>query len=634
MPIVSRKDFDKVVAYLSKQQALGFDCETLGLKYVDRLFSIIFADSQDGYYFNFNTYSELHSDFILPREWIKKLSPIFSKEDLTLFIHNAKFDAIRMHLEGVEISAKLWCTYAHERVIKNDLFPESEYSLAACALRNLKKEKDPRVEEYIQRNKLFTKVKIPGKKKEDTLLHFDKVPFDMISSYAIQDAKLHLELGLWQQRELIGLATIFRRTDESEGIAFLAGNERMLTKTCLKMETKGILLDVDYTREALREESEFLEELKQEFEELTSLEYSDGPKVLKEAFKKLNLAPGKTEKGNDSFAADVLEAMKNPVADLVNRIRSLERRVGTYFSSFLYMMDSNGVLHPNMKQAGTETGRFSYSQPNLQNVPKEDEPEDQDRKYHVRECFKPRDGFTFVSIDYEQQEFRVLLDYAGETKLIKKVLAGADVHQATAELCKITRKQAKGVGFATLYGVGLDKLAEMLGVSRQEASEIREAFFGTLPKVKSLINRVQNSALRVENTINWAGRVMWMNNKDFAYKKVNHLIQSSCADVIKIAMNRLAIEMAESRGYSVLQVHDELLFELPPEEYELIPMIQETMESIYKPRNGMILTTSVAHSLKGWGHRQMIKGAPTDGRGKTKGISGSGGRPHALHNSD
>jgi DNA polymerase-1 len=269
------------------------------------------------------------------------------------------------------------------------------------------------------------------------------------------------------------------------------------------------------------------------------------------------------------------------------------------------------VVRANMRQAGTETGRFSYSNPNLQNLPKEDEPEDLQKPYLVRGCFTPRAGMVYVAKDYEQQEYRLMLDYAGATKLIDAVMGGMDVHQATAQLVGVTRKQAKTLNFAILYGAGADTIAAQLGIPRIEAQHLKDKYFSRIPEVERLIWNVTMTGKQRGYVRNWFGRKCYIANPQWAYILPNHLIQGGCADVIKIAMNRIQAKIEEDKVpvYMLLNVHDELLFEMDPSYIGYVDeVITPIMEQVYTPKRGMKLTTSSSHSFKSYSAKDMVKG--------------------------
>lgn len=227
-------------------------------------------------------------------------------------------------------------------------------------------------------------------------------------------------------------------------------NEMRLIPTCFRMEEAGIKLDVGYTLKALEHENALIKLGMQEFKQLTGREYQDSNKLFAEVFKESGDAFPTTEKGNPSFNADSLEAINTPVANAIKRIREHEKRAGTYYSSFLHFVANDGRIHASINQSGTTTGRFSYSNPNLQNLSKEDEEEDKTKPYVVRGCFVTDPGFNFVSLDYSQVEYRLMLDYAGETEIIRQVNEGADLHQAMADMVGISRNYAKTLNFACI----------------------------------------------------------------------------------------------------------------------------------------------------------------------------------------
>lgn len=611
--IVTRQDVDKIIDSLRSSEERGLDTETTGLTQDDRIFSLIIACADETYYFNFNEYYEpdFQPEFILDaRHVYQRLNAeVFSNPESTWYIHNAKFDMRMVFKEACTIAGRVWCSFAVERVLQNNLFGKDAYKLSGLAARR-GLAKDEAVEEFIKKHKLITKVSIPGKKKIVELKHFDRVPFDIIAPYGIKDGHLHRTIGMMQVKELAELEA--KKPAYHPSFYPVVENEIKLTKTLFRMEDRGVMIDKPFVAKALEYELDCVRQAEKTFFEHTGEAFTDSNKPLALIFDRLGEKYPTTAKGNPSFAADVLEEMTSPVAALINKIRYHDKRAGTYYSSFLHFADSNDVIHADARQAGTETGRLSYRDPNLQNVPKEDEPEDEATLYHVRQSFIPRPGHFFYSKDYRQQEFRMMLDYAGELALIKAINEGADVHEATAQLCGITRKQAKTINFGLLYGMGVEKLAAALGLTVRQAKELKKLYFARLPKVRDFINLVIAAGESRGYIYNWAGRRCHVARRDWAYILPNHLIQGGCADVIKFAMNEIDEYLIANRLQTriLLQVHDELLIECPENEAEVIEPIGAIMEKIYKPQNGMLLTTSTEHSFKSWGYRDKQQGTP------------------------
>jgi DNA polymerase-1 len=612
--IVSRKDFKKIVKRLSRSGDYGLDTETTGVRRTDELFSIILADAEDGYYFSFNDAPDhlgnlVPEEYRLPRRWIEDLAPIFDNEKSLFFIHNAKFDLRMLSKEGSCILGAVHCTEAMERVLKNDL-PDGAYNLAACAERR-GWAKDESVEEYMRKHKLIDRVPVAGKSGLVELWHMDQVPFQITSVRGIGDAVLHRQIGLDQLAQL-------KKLDEAAPLGHpsfepLIQNERRFTKTLFRMEEVGMHLDRDFTERSYKHTEGLAEAAKQKFQKETGLPFSDDAKTLVEAFRKFNIELPKTPTGKPCTNKAVLEALENPIADLIREIRGPQKLISTYYSSFLMYADESNLVHPNIRQGGTRTGRLSYWEPNLQNLPKEDDPDDQFREFLVRRCFVPLNSeWALVPIDFRQQEFKLMADYAGEKGIIDACMAGMDFHEATAQLLGITRKQAKTINFGLLYGMGVGKLAKSLGVSLEEAYTLKAIYFEKLPKVKEFIENVRNVAAKRGYIRNWFGFRNICASSEFSYKMPNALIQGGCGQLIRIASNRLDDYIIENRlrAHMTAQIHDEILFQVPKDEFHHVPEFKRIMESVYKPRNGLLLDCDVEHSFKSWAKWDMQKGLP------------------------
>jgi len=601
--LVTRSNFQEIVGKFSAPGSYGLDSESSGLKWSDTFFAIILSDKTDEYYFNFWPYDGLPEENVIPRDWLTQIAPIFLIKESTWFMSDAKFD---MRMLGVPFESKVHCIQAVERVLYNNLFPaEAEYGLRRMAERR-GMAKDDSVGAYIAENKLFTTEIVPGKKQAHKLKRFYDVPFDIMLTYGLMDARLALDIGLDQTQALSEITLLPGQPDQY----IIVNNEILLTKSLLQMEAHGIRLNVEYTKAALANEEAIVARHKKDFEKATGLTFIDGRSCLVEAFSKLGEKIPKTALGNASFNEAALEGMTTPVAQMVNTIRKHTKRANTYYSSYLHYADINADIHVNFRQMGTETGRLSCWQPNMQNCPKEDNKEDHDVAYPVRGCFIPRDEHCFVAIDYSAQEYRLMLDYSGEKDLIDRVNQGLDLHQSIADMVGVTRKQAKTLSFAILYGAGISKLAVMLGIGEHEASLLREKYFSRLPKVMDFINTVTIVGERRGFIWNWAGRKLGLTSSEFAYILPNHLIQGGAADTAKMAMNKIHVFLHEKKSKMLLQIHDELLFEIHKEEFHLIEPIKQIMESIYPPKNGLPLTVDVSHSWKSWAYRDMLKGLP------------------------
>lgn len=590
--LVTRENFRQVIDLLSSPAPRAIDTETTGLMAYknDYLFSIIIADASSEYYFNFYAYKDLEEKYILPREWLKEFSRPFNIKDSLWFGHNFKFDLHMLAREGLLIAGTLHCTQAIARVEYN---AHLKYSLDECAKR-INLAKDDAVEEYISKNKLYDWEIIPGKKQRNKLKFFTKVPFEIMHKYGEKDARVTYELGISQVTSINNFSN--RIPSNLMGPNNVMHNERQFTRTCFEIEKTGVLVNLKYCKEAAEYEALNMKKASDEFLRMTGVKFVNSAKVLAPIFKEYGETFPKTDKGNDRFDKHTLDGFKSPVALLVKDYRKAEKRAA-YFYSYIYYADKNGVIHADIKQSGTESGRVSYGNPNFQNVPKRGE---DDSKYPVRRAVIPRPGYVLYMLDYDSLEYKMMVDYAAEMDLVKKMNAGLDIHVACQELMGLSdRNTAKTMNFLKLYGGGAQKLADALGITLQESRALSQKYWERLPKVADFIQRVSQTAKNRGYIINWFGRVCQFPNSQFAYAAPNHLIQGGCADMVKKAMNNLSDFLKDKKSRMIIQVHDELIFEIHESEQYLVPVIKNIMETAY-PYKHVPLTCSVEYSEKSW----------------------------------
>lgn len=581
---VSLTTLDSAIKDLETHSVYGLDTETTGLLWSDRLFNLIIATKDTEYVFTFEQNGTVPEEFLLDKKTtLTKLMHIFSDASKKWRISNAKFDLRMLHHDGVHLAGIVVCLHAMGRIYKNNRLGYRPYSLESQAHDYIKASKDDAVLKYIKKHKLTSHLKIPGKGKIYERLHFDRVPYDVMSVYSATDGRLHYDLGEFFQCNL------------SPDLLDVANIECAVTKAASAMEIKGIKINRVYTQSAFAYEEGLIRESMESFRATTGLVYDNKKATLIKVFESEGATIPLTDKGNPSMTDEVLEEIDSPAAQVVRRIRGHEKRLSTYYSSFLFFADQEDVIHADFVQSGTETGRFSCRDPNLQNLPKEDEEEDGTKPFWVRGCFQPRPGFMFSSIDYKQQEFRMLADYAGEIALIKRILGGEDVHTVTAEMAGITRSQAKTLNFGLIYGMGTAKLARSLGISLNEARDLKLRYFARFPRIEMLLKEVAKRGTTRGFIRTWTGRRQHLSSPDYAYILPNHLIQGGCGDVIKIAINKHFAMPEYGLMPIVSTIHDELVFEHRPEHIDLLTPVRTMMESIYRPQNGMILQTD--HSI-------------------------------------
>lgn len=564
-----------MLEHLVKAKKFSLDTETTGLDWTDRAFAVTVSTKEKDFYF----------------EDIRLIKHLFHLPMEVIMI-NAKYD-MRM------IELPFYSPWVIRdigilgRILSNDEISIKAYSLNNLSKKYLGKEKDDRVEAYIKAYQCTEDRYTKYTKERYTNKRFDMVERTLLQEYAMKDSRLTFDL----------YSTMLERADEDDRRVF--DNECALLHVTYKMEMEGIKLNEEYAELALEAESQHLQKTKEKFQVFTGVEYENKKSVLIPLFEKGGETISHTAKGNPRLTDDDLESFTFPAARLVQKIRYHEKRISTYYTSYLDLVDDKGFIHPEIVQHGTATGRFSYKNPNLQNCVK-DEPEE--NKYTVRGCFVPsQKDNIFLSLDYSQQEYRVLMDYAAEKRIIKDIMEGKDVHQAVADMVKVTRKKAKLINFLTLYGGGVAKLATALEIPINDAKIIKENYFLAMPGVDKLISDVIAASRRRGYVKNWFGRKLRA-QYDFAYTAPNHLIQGGCGDVLKIAMCKIHERLKNTGIIMRLQVHDQLVFEGAHEElsntYADLCMI---MQDAYPPKNGMKLSTDASYSEISFAERDMKK---------------------------
>lgn len=566
---------------------LAIDTETTGLSETDKAFAVIVAKANQVFYFD---------ERVVPNVFAM-LNEVLMTTPSRYVMQNAKFDLRMLQTVGIDLTKSiLYQVYdivSLARLVRND---HLKYNLEAQAVRfGHRKLSDVIKKEIKEKNLYEIRRNFFGEEEEHP--RYDMVDIDLMCEYACQDARLTFDLYAHYLKQL--------NDDELN----LAAGEALLNNVCFRMERIGVKIDVQKVYACMALDSEALEVQEARFKLLTGKDFVNSGKAIQSVLKyTLPL----TDKGNSKADADTLEEVSplvehpadRDIIECILKMREHEKRISTYYRNYLNMMDKDKVIHPQMHIAGTRTGRFSYSDPNLQNIPKEEGAGESDLT--IRECFIPRDGRVFVSLDYSQMEYRLAADYAGETRVIEAVMNGADFHQATADMVGVQRKQAKTLNFAVLYGAGIDKIARMLSTTVTAAKQLKLTYFMNLSAIERLIDGVIRTGKSRGYVFNWVGRKLYA-DAEFAYALPNHLIQSSGADVVKEAMRRIYNHPDLGNLWMVLQVHDQLVFELTEEELKYVPMIKQIMEEVYVAKNGIKLTVDVSISRRSFAEKHMEK---------------------------
>jgi DNA polymerase-1 len=372
--------------------------------------------------------------------------------------------------------------------------------------------------------------------------------------------------------------------------------EMRLVPILAEIENVGIGVDCDMLREFSKSLSVQIKQLEMRVHEAAGEEFNIGsPQQLgKILYEKLGLQAGKKTKTGYATGVEVLQQLA-PESEVVRDVlawRELTKLRSTYADSLPGYVDEDERIHTTYAQHIAATGRLSSNDPNLQNIPIRTE-----LGREIRKAFVPAEGFKFASLDYSQIELRFLAHYCGEPALVNAFTTGEDVHAATASLMwnepvesvgSAHRRYAKMLNYAVLYGVTDFGLANQLGgeFSVKEARGLIDSYFERFPKVREYIENTKAEARSKGFTTTLTGRRRYFpdihagNRIARAYAErqaMNAPLQGGSADMIKLAMIDIAKLLRGRRTRMVLQVHDELLFEFPEEERDLLPELQEAM---------------------------------------------------------
>lgn len=529
---------------------------------------------------------------LAPSKILGALKPIFENPKKGFYGHNVKYDLHLLKNVGIDLKRLSFDTILASYILNAH---ERRHNLDYLALTE------------------FEKVKIPiqdliGKGKGQ--LSMREVSLEKISEYACEDADYTLRLKKKFEAEL-----------KERGLySLLVDLELKLTPVLARMERHGIFLDKDKLSPLKDSVIEQLDNLSKEIMEMAGEEFNLGsPKQLSHIlYEKMGIHPPKKTETGFSTDADVLEklSLDYPICMKILEWRSLEKLRSTYIEKLpLDINPRDSRVHPTFNQAVAATGRLSCQDPNLQNIPVRTE-----LGREIRAAFRPeKKGWSYLSADYSQIELRLLAHLSGDKALIEAFEHNEDIHQRTAaevmgvqldQVTKEMRRQAKAVNFGILYGQGDFGLARELGISRKEANDHIRRYFERFPTVKIFIETCKEEARKTGRAKTLTGRerlIPEINSKNQMIRSqaerlaVNTPLQGTSADLIKFAMIRIdqKLKELETLGYMILQIHDELLFEIPDEE---IPLFQELvpryMQSVYDLKVPLIADVAIGKNWK------------------------------------
>ncbi|MEL7646013.1 MAG: DNA polymerase I [Anaerolineaceae bacterium] len=562
-------------AELAKASCLSFDTETTSTDpMLAELVGIsLAADPSKGYYF---PVGHTRGKQLARDEVFQALQPLLENPDISKVGHNSKYDLICLEQAGFRVAPISFDTMLAEWLVN----PVSRN----LGLKNLV---------WVRLGAEMTHIEelIGSGKKQ---LSMAEVPIEKAAPYAAADAVMTLRLVEPLQDELTShKADRLNRDLEVKLIPVLAD-----------MEQKGILLDVgmfkgfaqELNGQIQRIEDSIYARVGEPFNINSTQQLSD---VL---FKRLGLEPPdrsrKTSSGKLSTAAGVLEGMRgqHPVIDEILEYRELTKLKSTYVDALPQQVNpKTGRIHTSFNQAGTVTGRIASQNPNLQNIPTRTE-----LGRRVRQGFIAAPGTILLSIDYSQIELRIMAHISQDEAMLEAFRQGQDIHAATAaaiynipleKVAKNQRRHAKAINFGLIYGMSAFGLTRATELTLAEAENYIKAYFDHFPKVKAWLDNTRVLAAKKGYVETLLGRRRYFPNlqtgTNYAMRQreereaINAPIQGTAADIIKLAMIALPDTFAKARlkGCMLLQVHDELIFEVPEMEVaETIAAAKSVME--------------------------------------------------------
>lgn len=503
--------------------------------------------------------------------------PVYENPKILKVGQNLKYDLTVLANYGIHLSGPLFDTMLAHYLIQPELRHNMDY-LAEIYLNY----KTIHIEELI------------GPKGRGQKNMGDLEPKD-IYKYACEDADVTLRL-------MKPLAEELRKNRLEEVFQNI---EMPLMPVLARMERNGVVLDTETLKEVENDFTLRLQTLEKDIYELAGHEFTiNSPRQVGEVlFGELKLSEKvkKTKSGQYSTSEEVLRDLhsKHPIVQKILDYRGLKKLLSTYVEALPKLINpATGHIHTSFNQAVTATGRLSSSNPNLQNIPVRGE----DGR-EIRKAFIPEAGEIFFSADYSQIELRIMAHLSGDEHMIEAFNAGHDVHAATAarifhkdikDISKDERRKAKTANFGIIYGISAFGLAERMDVSRTEAKELIDSYFEMYPKIKDYISKAVDTAREKGYIETEFGRRRYLpdiNSRNAVVRgyaernAVNAPIQGTAADIIKIAMIRVQqrLDAEGCKARMMLQVHDELNFSVPTDEFDKVKRIViEEMQGAYK----------------------------------------------------
>ena len=568
--IVTEEERLKLISILKESKTICFDTETTGINaHQAELVGLCFSVKKgEGFYVPISEEQETAKQELL------EFLPVFHDESIEKVAQNIKYDLTILKRYGIEVKGPLFDT-----MIAHYLFqPDMKHGMDLLAENYLNYKTIP-IESLI------------GKKGKNQRSMRDLDPKEVLN-YAAEDADITLQL-----KDIF--AAKLKETNNEDLFNQI---EIPLSKVLAKMEMNGVNLDKEVLESFSNELDGSLTELRESILSHSGVEFNlDSPKQLGEILfdhLKIDEKAKKTKTGQYQTNEDTLLKLvsKHPIIQFILDYRSLKKLKSTYVSALPNMVNpSTGRIHTSYMQTVAATGRLSSNNPNLQNIPIRTE-----KGREIRKAFIPKnDDFILLAADYSQIELRIIAALSKDQGMVNAFNSGTDIHSATAskvfdvELNQVTREQrskAKMVNFGIIYGISAFGLSQRLNIPRKEAKFIIDSYFEKYSRIKEYMDESIDFARKngyvktIKNRKRYLKDINSSNAivRGFAERNaINAPIQGSAADVIKIAMINIdeAMEQEKLKSSMILQVHDELVFDVyKPELNQVTELVKFHME--------------------------------------------------------
>lgn len=581
LPVTGEKEFAGLVEKLNHYDTFSLDTETTSRypMHADIVGISISFVPEEAWYIPVGHEKKV-AEKQLDKEYVlNTLQPLLEDSGKKKIGQNIKYDAIIFQKQGIAIKGIFFDTMVASYLLNPS---KRAHSLDQIAL------------DFLDYTKVTYDQTLAVKKGEKKISHFGEVPLEKATPYACEDADItfaaYRVLEPMLKKE--GLDSLMQEV-EIPLIPVLAG-----------METKGICVNREKLETLSHTFSKRLETLEKEIYALAGEEFNiNSPSQLGEIlFEKLGLPTQKKTKKKTGYSTDVevltFLAQKHELPRKILEQRSIAKLKSTYTDALVELIHpETGRVHTSFNQTITATGRLSSSDPNLQNIPVRGEGLD------IRRAFIPQKGWKLVCADYSQIELRILAHYAKDKLLTEAFEKDEDIHAQTARevfgvlpemIDAELRRQAKAINFGIIYGMSPFGLSRELSISQKMAKTYIDHYFKRYQGVRRFLDETMETARKTGKIQTLLGRIRHIpeiNSKNANTRKnaertaVNTPIQGTAADFIKLAMIRAdrAIKEHKMRSSMLLTVHDELVFESPPEEVDdLVKMVVQAMENVYE----------------------------------------------------